>query len=385
MDVSKTKKSFTHLSFICEEATIPDGFEKMFNINQCWKIDLITEYNEAVTLYILYSCLTKDNDLQYYLYLFNKGLFLCNVNNVKVFVTLNETTMDKITINLNKSLYSKQNIFCSNNLSEWLSTTFLDSISMKKTFSVTLLYEENFDNSIVKNVRKLFLSEEFSDLKLITKDHIFKVHKNLMATRSEVFNKMLNNESNTNEIKLLEWDFRVVGEFLRYLYTSDCNIIDFAPELFELAHYLQIKDLQVLCLNLLRLNINESNILKVFHLIDKNIYELYDLRRITDMFFKKNESNLIEKQEFIEYFFDSINKNNVAYVLQLGYTYKKNQLLLKATDFIINNEDVVELDSCKTLLTNYPDLLLEIFKYSLKEKKKNHIEKISDEAKGKRL
>lgn len=82
MSVSERKKSFTQLSF-------NTGFNK-----PCWFKDLITEFNEAVTLYILYSCETKKNRLQTSFHLLNKGSFLSNVSNVTVLVTLNESTME---------------------------------------------------------------------------------------------------------------------------------------------------------------------------------------------------------------------------------------------------------------------------------------------------
>lgn len=305
------------------------------------------------------------------LYLLNKG-FLSHVTNIKMTInwkTDKDEPLPPFTFYL--KLDSSNTKFTGS--LKVPQDCVLTLIMKKIPPCITLTFKNNFIHPIAQYMKKLLESEEFSDVKVITKDRTFNVHKNILAMKSDVFYKMLNNEmleKCSNEIKLLEWDSMVVYELLKYLYTEDCELKDVVCDLFKLAHFLQIQNLQDVCLSFIEKNVNESNILQICRVTLEDQYNSNNLMSVAEDFLMKNKIKLIEnKQEIIEFFVYTINVKNVAFILRLADSLKNQELLQKTMDFVVDNKQVLELDSCKNLFKSNPELLLQIFKYSLDKKK----------------
>ena len=68
---------------------------------------------------------------------------------------------------------------------------------------------------------KLFLQDEFSDVKILCEDKIFPCHKVILCTQSEVFKTMLSNNTNmveasSGEIKIADISANVIESLLYF-------------------------------------------------------------------------------------------------------------------------------------------------------------------------
>lgn len=367
MDNKSTKKNFTHLSFICPFIYSSDKTKEHTN---CWYMNLEKVLEYRITFDIFSHCSKHDcgNSVNLNLVLWDHSGFLANKDNVIMNVFWDKFPLSQFTVNLAPMNWSNNKLVTTVTASSVM-RSFISCIENRKALHVTLMYEVNhFEIPLfAQSGKKLLPSEEFSDLKIIVRGGIFDVHKIIVASRNDVIKKMIEHdmlEKNTNEIKLLEWNFTVVSELLNYLYTNECRLDNVVYDLFKLAHYLQIEDLQHLCINFLKNNISESNILKILELSNENYYDLNDLKQIADQFFESHIKKLIHKQEVLDYLIDIINENNVATILRLAYTYNKEKLRIMAIDFIMDNTKVLKLDNCRDLFKKKPHLLLKIIEYS---------------------
>ncbi len=107
-------------------------------------------------------------------------------------------------------------------------------------------------SEISKSYETLYNNKDISDFTLITADdEEIPVHKIILATRSEVFGRMMESQLKEGEAKKAKIDdisSTALKEFLRYLYCGRINNIDsIAAELIYAAEKYDLKDLKPLC------------------------------------------------------------------------------------------------------------------------------------------
>ena len=135
---------------------------------------------------------------------------------------------------------------------------------------------------------KLFLKDEFSDVKILCEDKIFPCHKNILGSQSEVFKSMLSNtdmvEASSGEIKIADISANVVETLLHYLYFDQEDLManknKITIGLLLAADKYNIPDLTAICVDHLKENLSKDNvvdIMKKSYMI--NQHDLFDVAR----------------------------------------------------------------------------------------------------------
>ena len=155
---------------------------------------------------------------------------------------------------------------------------------------------------------KLFLNDEFSDVKILCEDKIFPCHKNILCSQSEVFRGMLTNsdmvEASSGEIKIADFSADVVETLLYYLYFDQEDLMTnknkITIDLLLAADKYKIPDLTNICMNHLKTNFSKDNVVEIMkksYMI--NQIDLFDVAR---KFVQncKNNSEVVEMEAFNE-------------------------------------------------------------------------------------
>ena len=99
-------------------------------------------------------------------------------------------------------------------------------------------------------------------------------HKCILAARSPVFRTMFASgmaESLTNEVRIHDFEAVVVKEFIRFLYTEQCDyaiLTQYVRELLSIACKYQVSSLKSLCENQLCSTLNTTNVGNILYLAD---------------------------------------------------------------------------------------------------------------------
>ncbi|XP_070499566.1 protein maternal effect lethal 26-like [Chironomus tepperi] len=116
-----------------------------------------------------------------------------------------------------------------------------------KSFNLENFEKEN--SKLSQDYALLYKDPKFTDLMLnCGNNEEVPAHMALLAARSPVFAKILNNDENTHEIE--DFNKEVVTEFLRFLYTDTISINEFdahTTELLEMAKKYEVTELANLC------------------------------------------------------------------------------------------------------------------------------------------
>ena len=135
---------------------------------------------------------------------------------------------------------------------------------------------------------KLFLNDEFSDVKILCEDKIFPCHKNILGSQSEVFKSMLSNtdmvEASSGEIKIADISANVMETLLHYLYFDQEDLManknKITIGLLLAADKYNIPDLTAICVNHLKTNLSKDNVVEIMkksYMINQQ--DLFDVAR----------------------------------------------------------------------------------------------------------
>jgi len=124
---------------------------------------------------------------------------------------------------------------------------------------------------LVENLRRIYDEEDcfLHDVTLCSKDNgEVKAHKIILAAQSEYFKGMFRNEKKDRiEMNISVDTLRTV---VKTMYTGKTDInIDNVQDLLEASNYLQIKDLNVKCVDFMARNLDISNCVGVLTLADQ--------------------------------------------------------------------------------------------------------------------
>ena len=142
-----------------------------------------------------------------------------------------------------------------------------------------------------EDLKEMLLNGENHDLILKVGDKELKAHKDVLRTRSQVFNSMLSHdmkEKNSGIIDIPDCDAEAMEQFLCYIYTGKVDSLD------------------------------QSNMLKLYYIADK--YDMKGLKGKCCAFIKK-----------------SLSKLNICEVVQLALNHSDSSLLEHATEYFIYN------------------------------------------------
>ncbi|KAJ8674037.1 hypothetical protein QAD02_005299 [Eretmocerus hayati] len=206
----------------------------------------------------------------------------------------------------------------------------------------------------------------------------FNVLKGILVLRSLVFKAMLfSSEMSENENKIIKIDDSdpdVIEIMLHYIYTNKTERVHEKPlEVLKVAYKYGIQDLQDVCIEWMKSNVNLKNFLAISKLA--MAYDLIDLQDCISQYVEKEEEILITRRDFQNYLSNKINSSSVAEVLRFcrKHPSKLDSVKKMALQFLEKNiESVMEMNGFLNLFGGSftQELVLFLFKY-----KKNCAEK----------
>lgn len=122
---------------------------------------------------------------------------------------------------------------------------------------------------------------KLSDFSIETSNgEILKAHKNVLASRSVVFDKMFGSdmeEIQKSSMKVPDFDSNIMKEFLRYTYCSKVNKLDeISRQLIFVAEKYQLDGLKDLCIKSISSTLSGENVLESIVISDQlNIPNLF--------------------------------------------------------------------------------------------------------------
>ena len=150
------------------------------------------------------------------------------------------------------------------------------TIEYNLSFTMTLnkqAFQRPLHSSLGKRLsEKMFLKDEFSDVKILCNGKTFPCHKVVLSNQSEVFKSMLSNgcgsmiEASTGEIKINDISADVMESLLYFLYFEFENLkekIKINIDLLLAADKYNIPDLVRICVNHLKTNLTEGNAVEI--------------------------------------------------------------------------------------------------------------------------
>lgn len=134
-------------------------------------------------------------------------------------------------------------------------------------------------NAIVKNLRKLFISERYHDCVIRTEKGDIKAHKLILSANSSVLEAMLSRMDGLrkSEIKIVDFSAGSVKDLISFFYTGEVETNENSMDLFGLAVKYDVPDLKTICEEMIAANIDELNALEVFTL--GHLHDSYPLKR----------------------------------------------------------------------------------------------------------
>ena len=104
-------------------------------------------------------------------------------------------------------------------------------------------------------------------------------HKFILSMRSPVFRTMFASgmaEATSNEVLIQDFDAAVLTEFVRFLYTDQCELEQLAEQLLAAAFKYEVPGLHVLCEDYLGATVRVGNVVNILYLSD--LYTLEHLQ-----------------------------------------------------------------------------------------------------------
>jgi len=186
------------------------------------------------------------------------------------------------------------------------------------------LSENYHKNQLSQDLHHLYRTKEFADITIKCGGKSYECHKNILASRSPVFQAMFKSdmkEKKTGSVAIKNMTPKVLESFLRYIYTGHDSCIEtLAKELLASADLYQIGGLKELC-----------------------------------------ELELCSSMEV----------GNCIDLLVLGDMYQALTLKTRALDYVRKNMDRIDISECKKTLISYPTLLFEVMELLIPKRKTN--------------
>ncbi|KAL9923992.1 protein roadkill-like [Glossina fuscipes fuscipes] len=149
-----------------------------------------------------------------------------------------------------------------------------------------------------EDLGKLFDSEKYSDVTVVVGDRSFRVHKAVLAARSDVFAAMFEHETiecKLNRVTINDIDPEVVIEMLRFIYTSEAPNLDrMADDLLAAADKYALDNLKVMCAKALCAKLSVETAAEILILAD--LHSIDQLKAQTIRFILTNATDVMETQ-----------------------------------------------------------------------------------------
>lgn len=218
------------------------------------------------------------------------------------------------------------------------------------------------ENTVLKNCLQ---TGDYHDMKIkLDNGKEFKVHKMVLASRSQVFKNMIDSdmmESKTGIIHIKDVEPDVMQEILKFIYGLSCDVTHLPHKVFKVAHMYGLDKLTEMCRGFMMHNINHENFFGISKLVEIEEYKLKEVSYVLNDFLKNKESEIVENEEFIEYLASNMQSESIHYLFRLCMQYNLSDIKEKVIKFILSNlKKVLQNSEFKKLLNN-PGWSVEIF------------------------
>lgn len=158
--------------------------------------------------------------------------------------------------------------------------------------------EINKPNNLVSDIKSRIQDESTKDFTIKIDDQQFRVHKFVLAARSETLAELLSNNPTASELKLVDISVKAFEKILSFLYTDhladDGEVSNL--KLFAAAAFLKIKSLMdVTALRILK-DVNAENAIEIFKLSNRHGHD--ELREKSFLEIRKKYPKIPFKDEW---------------------------------------------------------------------------------------
>lgn len=137
-------------------------------------------------------------------------------------------------------------------------------------------------NRLSQDISNIYETEKFSDCSIVCEGKEFKCHKNILSTRSTVFDAMFSAgmlESQSSIVNIQDLDADIVEDMVKYIYSGRVSGLPAkADRLLSAAEKYDLRDLKTMCETALCDNINTENVLDLLVLAD--LHQANNLRTL---------------------------------------------------------------------------------------------------------
>lgn len=185
----------------------------------------------------------------------------------------------------------------------------------------------------------------------------FRVHRLLLAFRSEVFKKTIDSdmlEKTTGIIHIRDTETDVMQEVLNYIYDLPCDLSKSAHNIFRIAHLYDLHELTEMCKNYMIQDITYENFVDILELVSGEEYELKELSDALASFMKKNEKNIVKNTTFIETMINNMETQTVPYLFKLSMQYDLDVKERVIAFILSNTEKLLKNLEFQKLITENP-------------------------------
>lgn len=318
-----SKKISTHLICHCHTTLNCNVFEYTWRIGNFWTFKSLRNLN-VVTCetgnqpFNIKAFFKRRNSKVYFYSVFSleqKGL---RVN----YSTHIQTTKGPQMILNKKNIYLKHNSFINSINLKHISLNEITVYTPNNTLTVYFKFEvfEILHNTIHENIQQKHMSmfnifvpnESDSQVRLVAEEKSILINKRLLCLKSNVFHALMNENDlmTNNELEITDITYDVLKRLVLYIETDNLVLDDLETNeddgaykvtsilysLIKVAHKFDIKDLLLLCEQLLIQNTSENNVvehLRVAHTNYANLLENYAIK-----FIKLYEYSIVKTEDF---------------------------------------------------------------------------------------
>ncbi|XP_060556268.1 uncharacterized protein LOC132716941 [Ruditapes philippinarum] len=157
---------------------------------------------------------------------------------------------------------------------------------------------------------------------------VIKAHKNVLASRSSVFQAMFFGPcaGTTNVVELKDQQKEIIHLFLVYIYSDSITLTEgTAFAILEMAHYFQVTNLVQLCSEFLKTVLTSSNVCETLTIA--MFYNLDGLRDACCSFIDSHAQDVIQTESFM-----NISEDCLLYILKGDTLYVEEAYILEAVE-----------------------------------------------------
>jgi len=155
---------------------------------------------------------------------------------------------------------------------------------------------------LASDINSIFETGKFADCTVVTEGREFRCHKNILASRSTVFDAMFTHDMEENrksKVDIIDLDGDTVHDMLIYIYSGKVADIGCkAAGLLSAAEKYDLKELKAMCESSLSDNINTENVLDLLVLAD--LHGAHSVRQLALKHIVENGKEIVALQGWRE-------------------------------------------------------------------------------------